>query len=530
MTLTRRQFSAALVAGTASVASAASAAKAASPALANTPGSTLVIAQASEPQSLSNALSTEGNIYPISSKLFDGLLSFGADGKPIARLAQQWWQSADGLSLTLKLRPGVRWHDGKPFGAADVAYSVQEIWKTYNARGRSTFATVQAVETPDPLTAVLRLSRPAPYLLSALSSIESQVLPRHLYAGSDPLLNPHNAAPVGNGPFRFVRRQRGSQIVLERNPDYWNPAQPRIDKLVFRFVPDAASVAAALETGEVQLGVPSLSDVARLQANPALQVNEIDQPYTAALTALEFNLDRPVFRDLRVRQAFAHAIDRSFILKNIYHGHGSVADSPIPSAMREFYSRDVPTYPFDPVKSEALLDAAGLHRDAQGVRVTLKIDPTPAAESIQLSQYIRSALARVGVKLEVRNQDFAEFVNRIYTRRDFDTAVIGGNSGPDPAIGTQRWYWSKNFQPGVAFSNGTHYASAEMDRALESAQTELDPIKRRQQYLQFQRIAQTDLPRIPLIATTRVVVSSKRLRDFIDPAEGIYGNFGNAAI
>ena len=519
MPLTRRQFAATL-AGTAAL-----------PSFGAEPGGgTLVIAQASDPQSLTNALSTEGNIYTASSKLFDGLLTFGIDGKPQARLAQQWAWSADGLSLTLKLRPGVKWHDGQPFSAADVAYSVEEVWKKYNARGRSTFANVEQVETPDPLTAVLRLSRPAPYLLSALVSIESQVLPRHLYAGSNPLLNPHNAAPIGNGPFRFVRRERGSQIVLGRNPDYWDRGHPRIEKLVFRIVPDLAGVAAALETGEVQLGTVALADVERLQRNPSLQVSEIDQAFTASVNALEFNLDRPVFRDLRVRQAFAHAIDRGFILKNIYHGHGSVADSPIPPAMREFYRGDVPTYAFDPAKAEALLDAAGLRRNAQGLRLTLKIDPTPGAEAVQTAQYIRSALAKVGVKLEVRNQDFAEFVNRIYTRRDFDTAVIGGNSGPDPAIGTQRWYWSKNFQPGVAFSNGTHYASAEMDRALESAQTELDPAKRRQHYLQFQRLAQTDLPRIPLIAATRVVVSSKRLRNFINSAEGIYGNFADATV
>ena len=241
MPLTRRQFTATL-AGTAALTSFG----------AEPGGGTLVIAQASDPQSLTNALSTEGNIYTASSKLFDGLLTFGIDGKPQARLAQQWAWSADGLSLTLKLRPGVKWHDGQPFSAADVAYSVEEVWKKYNARGRSTFANVEQVETPDPLTAVLRLSRPAPYLLSALVSIESQVLPRHLYAGSNPLLNPHNAAPIGNGPFRFVRRERGSQIVLGRNPDYWDRGHPRIEKLVFRIVPDLAGGVAM--TGPIAIG------------------------------------------------------------------------------------------------------------------------------------------------------------------------------------------------------------------------------------------------------------------------------------
>jgi peptide/nickel transport system substrate-binding protein len=494
------------------------------------PRGTLIFAQSSEPQSLTNALSTEGNIYTVSSKLFDGLLSFDAERKPVPRLAVAWDASPDGLTVTLDLRPGVKWHDGQPFGAADVAFSLQEIWRKYNARGRSTFANVDRVETPNPQRVVLKLARPAPYLFSALGSIESQVLPQHLYQGSNPLLNPKNTAPVGNGPFRFVQRQRGSHIVLERNPDYWDKGRPLIDKLIFRIVP--ASAAAALETGEAHLAVSPtvpLSDIARLRDDPRFVVSELDEPFTAGLNAFEFNLDRPVLRDVRVRRAFNHALDRGFILRNVFHGHGRVAESPIPASMAEFFTDDVPKYAFDPKQAEALLDAAGLPRGADGVRLSLRCDPNPNGEMVQVAQYARSALARVGVRLEVRNQDFPEYVNRLYTRRDWDTAIVGGSMGPDPAIGTQRWYWSKNFRPGVAFSNGTHYESAEVDAALESAQVELDPAKRRAHYHRFQRLVQTDLPRIPLISTTRVVVSSRQVHDFINSAEGLYGNFADVS-
>ncbi|WP_325345035.1 ABC transporter substrate-binding protein [Xylophilus sp.] len=493
------------------------------------PSGTLVIAQPNEPQSLTNAFSTEGAIYTVSSKLFDGLLTFDDDLRPRPRLAVRWGFSADGLALTLHLRPGVQWHDGRPFGSADVAWSVLEVWKKYNGRGRSTFANVAAVDTPDALTAVLRLSRPAPYLLAALSSIESQVIPRHLYADAgNPLANPRNAAPVDTGPFRFARRQRGSFIELERNTRYWDAPRPKLDRIVLRSVPDAAATGAALETGEVHLGTTTLANIARLKANPSLAVTAIDEAYSASLTALEFNLDRPVFQDVRVRRAFAHAIDRQFILRSIYYGFGRVAESPIPPALAAFATDDVPKYPYDPKRAEALLDEAGLKRGRDGLRLTVRNDPTPGAESLQTAQYLRAALARIGVRLEVRTQDFPEFIQRIYTRRDWDTAIIGGTSGPDPAIGTQRWYWSKNFQPGVAFSNGTHYANPAVDAALEAAQTELDPAKRRAHYVRFQQLAQADLPRIPLVAGARVVVSQRRLRDFLDSAEGLYGNFANA--
>jgi peptide/nickel transport system substrate-binding protein len=522
MPLTRRSF-----------AIAASAALAAPALRAATPRGALVFAQSSEPQSLTNALSTEGNIYTISSKLFDGLLGFDANNRPVPRLATGWDVSPDGLTVTLDLRSGVKWHDGQPLVSGDVAFSLLDLWSKYNARGRTTFATVERVETPTAQRAVLKLARPAPYLISALSSIEAQVLPRHLYAGSNPLTNPRNQSPVGSGPFRFVQRQRGSHITLERNPDYWDKGKPLLDKLVFRFVPDGSSAAAALEAGEVHLALSPtvpLADIPRLRNDPRFVVTEFDEPITAGLSAFEFNLDRPVLRDVRVRRAFAHALDRSFIVRNVFRGYAFPAESAIPSTMPEFFTDDVPKYAFDPKKAEALLEEAGLKRDAKGVRLTLHCDPNPNGELVQVAQYARSALARIGVKLEVRLQDFPEYVNRLYTRRDWDTALVGGSMGPDPAIGTQRWYWSKNFKPGVAFSNGAHYENPEVDAVLEAAQIELDPAKRRVLYHRFQRLVGTDLPRIPLFASKRVVVSRREVQDFINSAEGLYGNFADATL
>lgn len=129
-----------------------------------------------------------------------------------------------------------------------------------------------------------------------------------------------------------------------------------------------------------------------------------------------------------------------------------------------------------------------------------------------VGQQLRSNLARIGVDLRVRTQDFGEYVNRVYTRRDFDTVLEGANVGPDPSIGIQRFYWSRNFQPGVAFSNGSHYDSAEADRLLQAAQTENDPARRREVFARFQRRVQTDLPRIPILAPHGLIVHQRRVR------------------
>ena len=134
----------------------------------------------------------------------------------------------------------MKWHDGRDFSSADVAYSVLEIWKKLHARGRAIFANVDEVLTPDAQTAVLKLSKPAPYILNALSAVESQVLPRHLYEGTDPLANPRNNAPVGTGPFKFGNWSRGRDITLLRNDAYWG-GRPGLERVIVLLKPDAVS-------------------------------------------------------------------------------------------------------------------------------------------------------------------------------------------------------------------------------------------------------------------------------------------------
>jgi peptide/nickel transport system substrate-binding protein len=497
-------------------------------------GGTLVIGAGPEATSgLTSAVTSAGTAQLISGKLFDGLLTYDEHFNPQPQLATQWEVAKDGLSMTFRLRAGVEWHDGQPFTSRDVAYSVLEVWKKYHSRGRTTFANVVAADTPDPLTVTLRLSKPAPYLLSALmSSVEAQVVPYHVYAGRDVPSNPANNAPIGNGPFHFVKWEQGSYVLLERNPRYWDAPKPWVDKLLFRFIRDPSANAAALETGEIHVGWNygcSYPDIARLARDPTIVVTPYPSTYISGVAAFEFNLDRPPFRDPRVRQAFAHAFDRDFIVKNIWLGYADPAQAPIPAAFPAFYTRNVPTYPLDLAKAEALLEAAGLKRNAQGVRLTLSNDPAPTGPLALIAQHLRSNLDKIGVKLQIRSSDFGEFVNRVYTRRDFDTIFYSANAGPDPAIGIQRFYWSKNFQPGVAFSNAADYHSANVDHLLESAQVELDSQRRRALYDELQGVVQTDLPRIPLVAPHTVTLVRRNVLNFTGN-QVFYSNFANVAL
>jgi peptide/nickel transport system substrate-binding protein len=504
------------------------AAEGASPSV--TRGGTVSMAIYAEPDFLVSAFSTAGPPLTISTKLFDGLVGYDEQFRPVPRLATSWDTSADGLSMTLKLRPGVKWHDGKPFTSADVAWSIENVWKKLHPQGRITYAHVTRVDTPDAGTVVLHLDQPSPYIISALGSVVSQVLPRHLYEGRDVLSNPVNNAPVGTGPYRFSKWQRGSYIELVRNPDYWQPERPYLDKLVFRVFPDSAAAAIALETNVVQLAtsesIPQV-DIQRIGKNPALRVFSGDSPITATVLSLDLNLDRPVFKDPRVRQALYHAVDREFIVKNVYFGFAQQADAPLTPTLQPFFTSDVPKYPYDRARAEALLDAAGFKRGSDGTRFTLTLDSNPKTAMMQTSQYLRGAYARVGVKVDLRSQDFGQYVKRIYTDRDFDLGLVLGNVGPDPVIGLQRFFASGSFKPGVPFSNGAHYVSAEADDLLARGQREMQAAERARLYQRFAQVVETDLPRLPLVSLTTVILANRSVQNLGGVGDAMYGNYAD---
>ncbi|MDO9285663.1 MAG: ABC transporter substrate-binding protein [Aquabacterium sp.] len=494
----------------------------------------LSFALSPEPPFLFTAINTTLQMGMVGSKIMEGLLYLDTELKPQPLLAQSWTISPDGLRYTFKLRPNVKWHDGQPFTSADVRYTVMELLKKLHPRGRSSFAKVVAVDTPDALTAVIRLSEPSPPMLTALaSSYESPMAPRHLFEGTDAAANPYISKPVGTGPFVFKEWQKGSHIVLERNPAYWRAGKPMLQRIVFRIINDASARAAGLESGELQIGglspVP-LTDMARLAKNPALAIETRGYAYMSPFMLIELNLRRPPLNDVRVRQAIAHAIDRKRMTQIVWMGYGQPAVSPIPSPVTTFHSTDLPGYEYDLEKAKKLLDAAGLKPGAGGVRFKMTHDFIPLGSDYQRTgEFIKQQLGRVGIEVELRSQDLPGFFRRVFTEYDFDSTSLYYGAFADPTQGVQRLYWSKSIQKGVVFTNATDYRSADMDRVIEAGQRETDPVKRKALYDEMQRIAMTDLPVIPLMETRFITVASSKLKNHTVSADGIIGgNFADA--
>ncbi len=496
-----------------------------------TRGGTLIMVVTPEPSSITSALTSILPNQSIGPKIFDGLFGYDFDFNLVPRLALAYEVAPDGLTVTLRLRPGVTWHDGHDFGAADVAWSLLNVWKPLHSRGRITYANVTAVETPDPLTVVIRLSQPSPMMRTALAGFESGVLPRHLYEGTDPLTNPANNKPIGTGPFRFVEWRRGTSITLERNPTYWDAPRPWLDRIVVRVMPDAGERAAALETGEVHLAgqtpVP-LSDLRRLKDIPSLELVTRGYEFGNFMHYLEFNLRDPRFQDVRVRRAIAMAINPAFVARAVWQGYATPATGPLPRAMKPFYSADVPKYPFDPARANALLDEAGFPRGAGGIRFKVVHDWAPYGSEYQLTaDTVKQSLRAVGIDVEIRSQDLPSYLRRVYADNDFQLINYFAGLGADPTGGVQRFYWSRAVQKGAPFTNASGYASPEMDRILEAAATEVDPVRRIAQMAAMQRLAMTDLPIVPLAELQNVTVANRRVHDHTTGPEGLRAAFAD---
>jgi peptide/nickel transport system substrate-binding protein len=474
-------------------------------------GGTLVVAADTEPRNLNPAIVASNGVFYVASKVIEPLAEMTAGGGLTPRLATSWEGSPDGRSVRFTLREGVSWHDGKPFTAADVAFSALQVWKPLQNLGRVVFKDLEAVDTPDSRTTILRFSAPTPFQLirNALPALTA-VVPKHLFEGTDIGANPANTRLVGTGPFRFVEHRPGEFYRLERNGSYWEPNRPFLDGVVFRVLPDRGTIAAALEANEIQLSAFSavpLADLERIGKIAGIKVvPEGYEGITYQLT-VEINHRRKELADPRVRKAIAHAIDRRFVVDTIFLGYATPSTGPIPRFDKQFYTAEAAEAAFDPRRANALLDEAGYARGANGTRFQLRLLPAPWFEQTrQFGDYLRQALRPLGIDAQIVNNDAAAHTRAVYTERAFDLAVGSPVYRNDPAISTTILYQG-GLPPGVPFSNQYGYDSPAMNKIIAEAAEATDPAERVRLYHAFQKRAAEDLPLIHVAEFTFTTVA-----------------------
>ena len=474
-------------------------------------GGTLVMAIQQTPRHLNPAVQSGTATGVPGTQLFASLLRYDDGWEPQPYLAKSWEVSDDGLSVTVNLVEGATFHDGEPITSEDVAFSIETV--KANHPFKSMFEPVTEVETPDPLTAIIKLSKPHPALMLAMSSQLLSIIPKHVYGdGQDPKSHPQNSENVvGSGPFKLVEFKRDQHIILERHGDYFMEGLPYLDKIVVRIIKDSSARAIALESGELMLSgfEDNPRDLTRLKKNESLDVSNAGYAAIGPVNWLAFNTQNGKTADLAVRKAIAYAVDRDFLLKAIMLGTTEAAKTGIHPGS-PFYDDSVEAYDLDLDKANQLLDDAGYAPGADGTRFALTVDygwPTVKP----LAEYMKPALKKIGIDVTVRaSADFPTWAKRI-SNHEFDMTIDNVFNWGDPVIGVHRTYNSQNIKKGVIWSNTQQYANARVDELMELAGSTYDIDERKRHYAEMQQILADELPLYPLYPSPYHTVANKKV-------------------
>ncbi len=496
-------------------------------------GDTFVDSAISDATNLLAILCTDVPSHSISRLIFNGLVKYDGERNIVPDLAESWEVSDDNLRITFHLRRGVRFHDGVEMTARDVEYTYRVIMDPGTLTAyRGDFELVEKVEVPDDYT--FRVTYREPFA-PALESWATHVLPRHLLEGKDINTSELCRHPVGTGPYRFVKWETGQKIVLERNPDYFetDPATgmrlPYISRYVYRIIPDAGVQFNELMAGKIDTMKLRPLQWVRQTATDRFTKSYRKYKYLAdKYTYLGYNLEREMFRDVRVRRALSHAINKQEIVDGVLLGLGVPATGPYKPGSW-VYNPNVVRYPYDPQRARELLAEAGwtdtdgdgvVDKDGKPFRFTLMTNQGND-QRLKTAEIIQQRFGDVGVKVEIRILEWTAFLHDFVKPGRFDAIILGWHIPADPDI-VHVWHSSGTGPSGL---NHTGYRNPEVDELLERARRTLDQEERRKLYARFQEILAEEQPYTFLYYPYELIAVHRRFHGIRPAAAGIRYNF-----
>ena len=471
------------------------------PATAKAGGGELSRAMTSEPTEIDPQGAANAGLNLVLPYVFDTLITRQKDGTYVGLLAESWQPSADGKSLDVKLRPGVKFHDGSKLDAAAVVFTF-ERFKSVGSKSpiAGDVKAIMRVEALDDLTVRFGFDKPTATFLSTLTMPYAGIMsPQAVKAAGDEV----GSKPIGTGPFKLGEWKRGTSITLVRNPEYqWgtpeaqNRGPVHVDKLVFKVIPDATTQLSAVQSGDVDVAfVNEPSQLAKLEKTSGVRVERVNLD---ALIFLGYNCAKPPFDDVRVRQALSYAVNKDEIIQTALSGLGAVAGTPLtPGSLG--YNAELGKYGqgFDPAKSRSLLAEAGFRQAADGSwerdgkKLAGKLLTSNRAPNEAIATVLQSQLKAIGVPVEIQQLDSAA-VQKATTEGAFDL-LLWRYEWNDPD-GLNVFLSSSRIRQ----TNRVFYSNKEVDALLDRGQRELDPEKRVQIYADAQKIILAESPWQPL--------------------------------
>jgi peptide/nickel transport system substrate-binding protein len=455
--------------------------------------------------------------------VFEPLVSLDASLKLVPALAVSWQAIADDL-WEFKLRANVKWHDGKPFTADDVAFTLSRVGNVPNSPGGfgGYIRGITKVEVVDDLTVRIHADRKLPMLPTDLASVS--IVSRH--GGSAATTDDYNngSAAIGTGPYKLKKFQFGEGLVLVRNASWWGPKQPW-DEIVYRFIPNPAARTAAILSGDVDIidQVPA-PDLARLRANPQLSIAEasgtqmIHLTMNMSITSSLVNATGPdgsplksnPFLDRRLRQALSFAIDRSALVKNVMDGTAVATGQWVPAGLMG-YASDIPVPKFDRREARRLLTEAGF---PNGFRLTLSTPNDRYPNDSRVSQAVAQMWTRVGVQTEVDAIPFAVLSGKA-VRQELAVWLLGWGNG-NPSSPMVNLFSTADKGKGLGGYNNGRYSSPDFDALVSKTLSTMDAADRERLFVASSKFASEDVAFIPLFfinnywATKRSIVLEAR--------------------
>lgn len=447
-----------------------------------THGGTLNVGLANDAKTYDPIFSVQFTERHVLYLVFNSLVKYGPDFSIQPELADHWETSADGKRIVFSLRQGVTFQDGTRFDAAAVKWNIdQRMDKTVNSPQRQLLEPIVAsVDVIDPLHVAFNLVEPSPVLFSLLGE-------RPGFMVSPTAWKDRGAAfasqPVGTGAFVLKEWTRGSRVVLERNPAYWQTGLPYLDRIIVQDLAGSVIGVQRLLTGEIDF-VSELTptDVRPIESHAGITLT----PIKGRWYFLQWHVNAAPFDNVKLRQAFAHAIDRTRLNEITMRGQGSVSEGPTPEGLW-WYDPELKSFPYDPGRAKALLAEAGY---PNGFDYDLSTPQVTVFQ--QVNQLLQEQLAAIGIK--VRLQPIAN--SEWYAR------VVDGTTNMTPTRWTQRadpdgllyiLFHSKGF------ANTMKYKNAHVDSLLDQARTIYDIPTRKRLYAQAQQAIVSDLPMVPLM-------------------------------
>jgi peptide/nickel transport system substrate-binding protein len=414
--------------------------------------------------------------------IYNTLVRYGTDFSLQPELAESWSIEGDGKRIVFKLRSGVKFHDGTDFNAEAVKWNIEHrLDKDVASPQRQQLDPIIAsVEVIDPATVAFNLKQRSPGLLSLLGERPGfMISPAAAKKFGKDLGN----NPVGTGPFMFREWVKGSQITVERNPNYWESGKPYLDRIVFRDIAGSIVGAQRLGTGELDfVGDMSPQEILQLQNRPGIKLHPIT---VGRWYSLQWHMYEAPFDNPKLRQAIAHGIDRKRINDIVMAGKGALVDGPTPEGLW-WFNPNAKTYPYDPAKAKALLAEAGY---PNGFEYTLS---TPQIGVLQqINQLVQEQLTPIGIKLKLEPVAQSEWYDRL-VKRTTNMSPNRWTQRPDPDGLLYILFHS------AGFANTSGYKNEQVDKLLEEGRNIYDQAARKKIYDQLQEIIVKDIPMFSL--------------------------------